>query len=95
MRTLRYSDRGIDELLEAIDYYETQQAGLGGEFLSLFKSITDNILVYPQMYPTHRDSVRCAFMRKFPYNVFYSVEADNTILVVSIFQAAQSPDSKP
>ncbi len=94
MRTLRYSDRGIVELLEAIDYYETQKVGLGGEFLRLFKSITDNVLVYLQMYPTHRGSIRYAFMRKLPYDIFYSLE-DDTILIVSVFQASQNPKSKP
>ena len=46
------------------------------------------------MYPRHRDTIRRAFMRKFPYSVFYSVE-DDMILVIAVFATSRNPESEP
>jgi plasmid stabilization system protein ParE len=91
---LRYTRRAVTELLSAYEWYEGQQSGLGSDFLRVFRRLVSNVAEHPAMYPRHRDAMRRAFMRRFPYSVFYRVE-DDTILVIAVFGTSRSPESKP
>ena len=91
---LRYTRRALAELLAAHQWYEEQEPGLGREFLRVFRRLVDAVAEHPAMYPRHRDTIRRAFMRKFPYSVFYSVE-DDMILVIAVFATSRNPDSEP
>ena len=91
---LRYTTRALAELLAAHQWYEEQEPGLGREFLRVFRRLIDAVAEHPAMYPRHRDTIRRAFMRKFPYSVFYSVE-DDIILVIAVFATSRNPDSEP
>ena len=91
---LRYTRRALAELLAAHQWYEEQEPGLGREFLRVFRRLIDSVAEHPAMYPRHRDTIRRAIMRKFPYSVFYSIE-DDAILVIAVFAMSRNPESKP
>ena len=91
---LRYTRRALAELLSAYEWYEGQQSGLGSDFLRVFRGLIDNVSRHPTMYPRHRDAIRRAFMRRFPYSVFYCVEND-AVLVVAVFGTSRNPESRP
>ena len=91
---LRYTRRALAELLAAHQWYEEQEPGLGREFLRVFRRLIDSVAEHPAMYARHRDTIRRAFMRKFPYSVFYSVE-DDMILVIAVFATSRNPESEP
>jgi plasmid stabilization system protein ParE len=80
----------INDLQEAIDWYETQKAGLGQEFLSavgeVLGVIEENPLVFAQVYRQKRR----AALRRFPYNIIYVVE-DATIRVSAIMHGKKDP----
>ena len=91
---LRYTRRALAELLAAHQWYEEQEPGVGREFLRLFRRLIDSVAEHPAMYPRHRDTIRRAIMRKFPYSVFYCVE-DDVILVIAVFAMSRDPESEP
>ena len=84
----------MSELLAAHQWYEEQTPGLGREFLRVFRRLIDGVAEHPVMHPRHRDNIRRAIMRKFPYSIFYSVE-DDAILVIAVFAMSRNPESKP
>jgi plasmid stabilization system protein ParE len=78
------------DLTEAFEWYEARVPGLGLEFIrtvdSLFNSITRN----PQAYPVVYKSIRRALTRKFPYEVFFMVDADS-VVILAVFHAKRNP----
>ena len=74
------------DIEDAHHWYEQQRAGLGDEFLELVGQTLSAIQEHPARYPViHRDTRR-AFLRRFPYGVFYLTHAD-TVLVVACMHA--------
>lgn len=45
----------------------------------------------PKHYPTALNTVHRAFIKRFPYGVFY-IEEDTTIIVLAVLHARQSPE---
>jgi len=66
------------------EYYESQMAGLGNEFIEEFEKATQRIIQFPEAWhPFSPNTRRCQFNR-FPYGILYFVEKTNiTILAVA------------
>jgi len=75
---------------ESYRWYESQVAGLGEEFLRAVDASISLIQRNPFAYtPIHRD-VRRALVRKFPFGIFYFVEA-NRVIVIGCFHVRRNP----
>jgi plasmid stabilization system protein ParE len=61
---------------EARDDYETQQAGLGQTFLDRLNETLGWIGAMPEMYGVVWRNLRAARLRQFTYVVYYRVHAD-------------------
>lgn len=79
------------DVLEAYWWYETQDAGLGSEFLRAFEACTANLARHPTAYPEVGEEVRRALLRRFPYAVFYLVEAE-AIVVLACLHTHRDPN---
>jgi plasmid stabilization system protein ParE len=70
-----------EELDEAYHWYETQQAGLGDNFLDCIDEMLNRIRQMPELYAiVHRD-VRRAVVRRFPYAIYYRIVFDRVIVL--------------
>jgi len=78
------------DLTEAFDWYETRVPGLGLEFIRTVDSLFNSIIRNPQAYPVVYKTVRRALTRKFPYEVFFMVDAD-TVVILAVFHAKRNP----
>jgi plasmid stabilization system protein ParE len=78
------------EMAEAFDWYEKRVSGLGTSFLLSVEAVMQAILRNPQQYPRRHGIVRCALLRRFPYEVFF-VENDERIVVLAVFHARRNP----
>lgn len=79
-----------DEIDAAYAWYEQQRVGLGEEFLSAIREVLDRIEQTPSVYaPVYRD-VRRGLTRRFPYGLFYRVEADR-IVVLAVYHSHRDP----
>ena len=66
---------------DAFRWYERQRAGLGEEFLGAVKRTQDSIAENPELYPViHRDTRR-AFLKRFPYGLYFRVLGEQVIIV--------------
>lgn len=69
------------EFHEAIDYYEKCESGLGEDFAMEVHTTIQNILAYPEAWPTVDGDIRRCFTNRFPYGVLYSIEPDGIFLL--------------
>ncbi len=78
------------ELVQAFSWYEEQRSGLGHEFVlcvdDAFERIRQNPLAFTQTYK----SIRQALVRRFPYVVCYTFDADS-IDVLAVFHGHRDP----
>ena len=78
------------DVRDAYQWYEAQDAGLGEEFLRAVDARLAAIQRNPFSYAAvHRD-VRRGMLRRFPYGIFYFVEADR-IVVLACFHVRRDP----
>jgi Plasmid stabilisation system protein. len=78
------------ELAEAVQYYNQQRTGLGGEFLVELLTVIEHIRRYPQAWPPMAQDLRRCRMRRFPYGVLYQPR-DSEIIVVAIGHMHRKP----
>jgi plasmid stabilization system protein ParE len=64
---------------------------LGLEFLRCLEATVVSIQRNPLMYPAVFAEYRRALVRRFPYAVFYEVEAER-IVIYAVFHCSQDPD---
>jgi toxin ParE1/3/4 len=79
------------ELREALDYYERQRAGLGGEFRREFEAAVQRVRENPQAYAAEDEAAAryCPLLR-FPYTLVY-VELDDRIWVAAVAHQRRRP----
>jgi plasmid stabilization system protein ParE len=71
-------------------WYETEEPGLGFDFLRQLRICYERLLRTPYTYQELRSGVRRALTKQFPYAVYYSVEAD-TVLILAVVHTARDP----
>jgi toxin ParE1/3/4 len=89
--TLELDPRAIQDIQEAIDYYDEQVLGLGEKFeayLSKYiKSLTKNPL-----YQTRYDSIRCLPLKKYPFMIHFTVDEKlNAVYIHAVINTHKNP----
>lgn len=74
-----------NDVLETADWYDTQRAGLGAEFieevLAVFDALEINPLLNCLQHPTR--NIRSRYPNRFPYRVIYEVIEDNRLVIIA------------
>ncbi len=78
------------DLLEAADWYENQQYGLGHQFLDEVLAVFESIVDKPLRYPLMNRNTRRALIQRFPFGVFYRIE-ENKIIVIAVMHGSRNP----
>ncbi len=82
------------DIREAFLWYENKSPGLGYDLLL---SIEDSLLYIrknPIIYQIKYKGIRRAFIKRFPYGIFYSIDDSNKkIHIIAVFHAHRSPIS--
>lgn len=78
------------DLLEAQEWYEEKQSGLGGEFLSAIDRLLGRISRHPLAYPLVYRETRRAVVRRFPFLLYFRVASD-TVIVLACLHSGRSP----
>ena len=72
------------DLRDARDWYERQSPGLGSEFLRAVESVIGTIQRAPAFYPLVEAPIRRAILRRFPYQVVYTEEAGDVVVLACL-----------
>ncbi|MDA0738128.1 MAG: type II toxin-antitoxin system RelE/ParE family toxin [Nitrospirae bacterium] len=88
---LRVRPEAEQDLAEAFRWYELQRSGLGHDFLhhvqAGFQFLERTPLVFPECY----HGVRQHLIKRFPYKIFYKVEAQ-TVIVLAVVYGGRDPE---
>jgi plasmid stabilization system protein ParE len=79
-----------DDLDQAYRWYERQSVGLGEELLASVREILKQIQQNPARFALVHRNVRHGLTRRFPYGVYYRVEA-RRIVVVAVYHSSRDP----
>jgi plasmid stabilization system protein ParE len=76
------------DILEAADWYERQQPGLGADFAREVRENIRSLRINPLLYRIRhaRYRVRWVLLRRFPYRVVFVVD-DNVITLLAVTHA--------
>lgn len=78
------------EFFDAIDYYQSQQAGLGEDFYAEIMDTVARIARGPVVWPVLEGDIRRCLVHRFPYGILYSIE-DNAIYIVAVMPLRREP----
>jgi len=76
---------------DAIEYYELHLTGLGRRFFNEVIETIDLIVQFPQLWAQNSEHTRKAVLRKFPYNLVYSMR-DNMIYIIAVAHQNRVPE---
>lgn len=75
---------------EAVVWYNLQREGLGEDFLLALEAKLNEIQRNPNQFTSAYKNVKRAFLKRFPYGVFFIIEG-NTIYILAIIHSSRSP----
>ena len=78
-------------MFAAAAWYETRRANLGFEFLAEVDAVFDRILENPVQSRRYEASVRIAYVRRFPFGVFYE-DTHDSVFVISVMRLSRRED---
>jgi plasmid stabilization system protein ParE len=90
-RDIEYRPHVWPEILQATERYESEKAGLGGEFVDKLDSCFLRIVEHPEQFPLalRRPPVYRAMVDRFPYAVYFVAE-QSRVVVISVVHTKRS-----
>jgi toxin ParE1/3/4 len=87
--------RALEDIQDAIDYYESKKVGLGEQFYKVVDEHLDTISRNPFFEILYKD-YRALPVKKFPFIIFYFIDEKlKTVYVLSIFNTSLNPSKYP
>lgn len=77
--------------LDSAAFWYDVQAGLGSEFLAEAERVLSSVTARPMMYALRWENVRMAPLSRFPYGIFYTVDAGSQVRVWAISSRQREP----
>lgn len=78
------------EFLEAIDYYNGAEPGLGLQFYAEIKAAIELVEAFPDMWAEIGGGIRRCLVRRFPYAILYSHEGED-IFIYAVMHTRRKP----
>jgi plasmid stabilization system protein ParE len=91
MKSVVFHPLAEQELLDAVSYYEEQEAGLGLEYLGEVEHAVNFLMRYPEAGAKITGAIRRLTLPKFPYSLLYRVLEDR-IRVLAVAHHRRKPD---
>lgn len=88
--TYSFTPEAREELLEAIQHYESESPGLGAAFLVAAQEGLEQLLAFPQSAPLVSGKVRRLVLNRFPYNLVYSLRGEE-IRILAVMNQKRRP----
>jgi plasmid stabilization system protein ParE len=88
---LKFRPEAEEDLKETVIWYENNKKGLGARFLLAVDAAVQSIVRYHQAYPLVYKNYRKKIIRRFPFQIIYTIE-ENNIEVLAVFHSSRNPD---
>jgi mRNA-degrading endonuclease RelE of RelBE toxin-antitoxin system len=73
------------EFLEAAEWYEIKNEGLGERFRDLVNTKIESIKEHPERYPKKKSNYRKIALRNFPFIIIYIIKREELLLLTQSF----------
>ncbi len=91
--TILLDPRVIDEVQEAVNYYDEQLDGLGSKFLNHLDSYFKSLSINP-FYQNRYDDIYCFPLKKFPFMIHYSIDKKEKLVYVhAVINTKKNPEN--
>jgi toxin ParE1/3/4 len=81
--TIKILKSALDDLQDALDWYESQSEGLEQRFSKEINERLKFIATYPEASHIRAENFRGTQLKKFPYSIYYSFDEPNNLIQVS------------
>jgi len=88
--TLKITPTAFSDIQNGIDYYQSQQKGLGAKFADHVQTVLGKIETLPLSASIAYADIRYKKIYKFPYVILYVVKG-STVIILRIFNTHQNP----
>ena len=82
--------RAEHDIRSAFEWYESQRAGLGAEFLAALRERLEAVHSQPEANPVLYRGIRRAVLSRFPYLIFYIARPER-VAVLAVLHHARNP----
>jgi hypothetical protein len=79
-----------EEFLEAINYYNECESGLGFIFMDEVEAAIDRIIKFPKTWTKLSNNTRRCLTRRFPYGIIYQ-EIEDRIIIIAVMHLHREP----
>jgi len=86
------SEKRLEDILLAAEWYDSEQEGLGSEFIAEVIRVLDSLAVNPLLNRRRHPlkDIRWQYPNRFPYRVIYEViNEENVVIVAAVLHAAR------
>ena len=90
MKSLHLVTKIEQDLQAAYDWYESQLADLGEQFLAEVDEVMASICEMPERFPVVFKDVRRAKLRRFPFGAYFTIQ-ECRIIVLAVLHFSRSP----
>jgi len=92
MFAVEYNPEFFNDIVQAVDWYNERQIGLGERFFNKVKKQTAKLSTSALLFAVKYDDIRCMHIEKFPYLVHYRVNTQtSTVKVEGLFHTSRDP----
>ncbi|MEW6506980.1 MAG: type II toxin-antitoxin system RelE/ParE family toxin [Bacteroidota bacterium] len=88
---IEFTEPALIELDDAMEYYELEITGLGKRFFEEVLETISLIVQFPHLWTQNSKHTRRAVLRRFPYNLIYSIK-DNKIYIIAVAHQNRVPE---
>ena len=89
--SVEFRKEALQDILEAISWYECQLEGLGDEFFISLENSKHLIEQNPLQFPTKYKGIRKSIISKFPYIIYYKIEDSDNVLILAVLHMKRGP----
>ena len=87
---MEFLDAAKAEYREAVDFYDRERSGLGGEFADEVAKTTARIIAFPDAWQKLSRRTRRCQTNRFPYGLIFQ-KRDDLILVIAVMHLRREP----
>ncbi len=89
---ISFSPSAVEELRDAVNFYDYQSPGLGLAFKKEFYEVMDFIQLFPNGWQKVGPNTRKCILKKFPYLILYIVNGEE-LFITAIAHQHRHPES--
>ena len=91
MHPVSFTPLARQELIDALDWYESEAPGLGRRFRAAVDSAVERISTNPRQFPVLHKGIRRVLLQRFPYALMFVIDPDNSLTVIACFHGSRDP----